>query len=94
MQLQAPKPFCPDEKVFPLRRPSVGFAEPQAQMSPAPTRVSSRTCVGLRPTGRPSLLSLCRQLKVVSTLFWVQFLIRLIHRELSCPGSATGDQMP
>lgn len=24
----------------------------------------------------------------------VQFLIRLIHKELSCPGSATGDQVP
>lgn len=32
--------------------------------------------------------------QVALSLFWAQFLIRLIHKELSCPGSATGDQAP
>ena len=27
------------------------------------------------------------------SLFRLQFLIRLIHKELSCPGSAAGDQV-
>lgn len=30
----------------------------------------------------------------VFSLFWVQFLIRLIHKELSCPGPAAGIQAP
>ena len=29
---------------------------------------------------------------VALSLLWVQFLLRLIHKELSCPGSATGNQ--
>lgn len=30
----------------------------------------------------------------VLSLFWVQFLVRLIHKELSCPGPAAGIQAP
>lgn len=30
----------------------------------------------------------------VFSLFWVQFLIRLIHKELSCPGPTAGIQAP
>lgn len=38
---------------------------------------------------------LCPQMVTMSfSLFWVQFLIRLIHKELSCPGPAAGIQAP
>lgn len=51
------------------------------------------TWLGFRGRGRFARRRLPADSNGLSSSFWVQFLIRLIHKELSCPGSATGDQV-